>query len=243
MPPATPAPPPTFSWTSDRTLRVSLGNDTSRATHDRVRAAFTALRRANLPGVRDLTPAYATLLVTFDPATLDPTRAQAGVAEVLRDLDAAPPAEEGRLIMLPVCYQGVYAPDTQEVSKLCNLDPGEVAALHSGAEYVVHFIGFSPGFPYLGGLPRQLVTPRLERPRAGVPAGSVAIAGDQTGIYPTQSPGGWRVIGRTPRLLFDPRRQEPSLLRMGDRIRFIPIGSGNFEQLARSQTDNPDRSA
>ncbi len=217
-----------LSWVGDRYLRLSLGDDTSLWTHGRVRAACERLRRARIAGLCDMTPAYATLLLSFDLTTLIAADAEARVLEALGNVAAEVEEASARLVEIPVCYEGECAPDLDDVARLHGLTAREAVALHAGAEYVVRFIGFSPGFPYLGGLPTQLATPRLDRPRARVPAGSVGIAGEQTGIYPQVTPGGWRLIGRTPLALFDARRNPPSLLAMEDRVRFVPISLERF---------------
>ncbi|MNC43291.1 Kinase A inhibitor [compost metagenome] len=129
-----------------------------------------------------------------------------------------------RLIEIPVRYGGRWGPDLEEAASLCGLTPAEWVRLHSGAEYRVLMVGFVPGFPYLDGLPEQLAVSRLATPRLKVPAGSVAVGGSQTGIYPLESPGGWRLVGWTPLALFRPGLEEPSLLRAGDRVRFVPVG-------------------
>ncbi|MDF2938512.1 MAG: kinase inhibitor [Paenibacillaceae bacterium] len=128
-----------------------------------------------------------------------------------------------RLMEIPVQYGGQWGPDLEEAASLCGLAPAEWIRLHSGAEYRVLMVGFVPGFPYLDGLPEQLAVSRLATPRLRVPAGSVAVGGSQTGIYPLESPGGWRVVGWTPISLFRPGREEPSLLRAGDRVKFVPV--------------------
>lgn len=222
---------PHLSWTGDRTLRIALGDDASLETHTRVRSAFLRLRDSGLPSLRDITPAYATLLLTFALEALDPERVEERVRRVLaapEDDAVLPPV---RLHELPVCYDADCAPDLDDVARSAGLSRDEVVARHAGADYVVHFIGFTPGFPYLGGLPSRLSTPRLERPRVRVPAGSVAIAGSQTGIYPHATPGGWRLIGRTPVALFDPTGEPPALLAMGDRVRFVSVTHEQFERL------------
>ena len=211
-----------FVWVADRCLRVRLGEGISAESHSRVRAAYGRLCSLRIAGVADLTPAYDSLLVTFDPATLDAQAAERAVRAALAGADAedrAPP----RLVTVPTCYEGACGPDLHEVALLRRMTPEEVVSLHASAEYVVHFLGFSPGFPYLAGLPERLATPRLERPRLAVPAGSVAIAGTQAGIYPQATPGGWRLLGRTPLRLFDAGREPPNLLAIGDHVRFAPI--------------------
>jgi inhibitor of KinA len=130
--------------------------------------------------------------------------------------------------MVPVCYGGEWGPDLETIGRAHGLSADEVVSVHSGAEYLVSAVGFTPGFPYLSGLPERLHTPRRETPRTRVPAGSVAIGGAQTGIYPFETPGGWNLIGRTPWRLFNPHARPPTLLQVGDRVRFRPITSGEY---------------
>ena len=136
-----------------------------------------------------------------------------------------------RLVEIPVCYEAEFALDLEEVSRQAQIDPTKIVDLHCAAQYRVNCIGFTPGFPFLGGLDKRLATPRRSIPRKEIPAGSVAIAGGQTGIYPMKSPGGWNIIGRTPLHLFDPRKDPPALLRPGDRVRFRAITRSEFEAL------------
>ncbi len=218
-----------LSWVSDRHLRVAVGSDTSLETHRRVRAVWEQLRAAEIESLRDLVPAYSTVLVEFDIARLDPEAAADAVRAALRNAGSAPPSP-GRLVEIPVCYEGQVAPDIQDVARLHGMSVEDVAAIHAGAEYLVHFVGFVPGFAYLGGLPSQLETPRLSSPRVRVPAGSVGIAGDHTGVYPFSTPGGWRLIGRTPVEMFRADRERPSLLEMGDRVRFVRMSEEKFWQ-------------
>ncbi len=218
----------TISWASDYCLRIGLGSDTSIEAHRRVRAACDRLRAARLPALRDITPAYSTVLVSFVPLSVKPSAVEKMVEDALRDLKANADDAASRLVEIPVCYEGECAPDIGEVARLHDMSAQEVAALHCGAAYIVHFIGFSPGFAYMGGLPARLVTPRLDTPRIRVPRGSVGIAGDQTGVYPHATPGGWRLIGRTPLRMFDAAVDPPSLLAMGDRVRFVPISLDRF---------------
>lgn len=181
------------------------------------------------PGILNLHPAYATLLISFDPRLITHGRVEA-LARAAESAHAELPATA--LVEIPVCYGGEFGPDLDDVAAHCRLTADGVIELHSSAEYLVHFIGFSPGFPYLGGLPEALATPRLLAPRVRVPAGSVAIGGSQTGVYPLASPGGWRLIGRTPLRLFRPEVEPPALLAMGDRVRFLPISRPEFDRHA-----------
>ena len=219
----------------DSTLLVELGSSIDRDTHERVRAAFDALTAAAIPGVHDVVPAYTGLAVHYDPLRVrqtprDPadaawSRLRRTVAEVL-DAHVGAPGEvdEQRVVEIPVYYGGEHGPDLEHVARHSRLSTHEVVSLHASPEYRVYMIGFTPGFPYLGGLPAQLATPRRASPRARVPAGSVGIAGGQTGIYPLSTPGGWQLIGRTELQLFRPDLQPPTLLRLGDRVQFVPVG-------------------
>ena len=216
------APAPEVAWVADRALRIAWRAEDGDEALPRVHAATEALRNAAVPALVDAVPTYAALLLVFDLASLDAERAEAHVRRVLAAARTRAPAP-GRTVTVPVCYEGSCAPDLGEVARLHGIEPDDVVRLHAAAEYRVAFLGFSPGFPYLAGLPAALATPRLARPRLSVPAGSVAIAGTQAGIYPQRTPGGWRLLGRTPLTLFDPGREPPALLAPGDRVRFAPI--------------------
>jgi len=180
---------------------------------------------AGLRGILNLHPAYTSVLVDFDPRLLTHPLVAALVRQQwAAHLDEAEP--EPRVIEVPVRYGGESGPDLPDVARHTGLSVERVIELHSAAEYLVYFVGFSTFFPYLGGLPAELATPRLSAPRKHVPLGSVAIGGAQAGIYPLASPGGWRLIGRTPLALFDLNNEPPPLLRMGDHVRFVPMGEG-----------------
>jgi len=186
-------------------------------------------RLEGVRGVLNLHPAYASVLVDFDPRL----RRHADIEELVRawvEAEGREPADDaaGRVVEIPVIYGGEAGPDLEDVARHAGLSPERVIELHSAATYLVYFLGFSPGFPYLGGLPPELATPRLATPRKRTPAGSVAIGGSQAGVYPTDSPGGWRIIGRTPLRLFDASRAEPALLGTGDRVKFRAITPEEF---------------
>lgn len=213
----------------DSALLIELGHAIDDATHSRVRAAFEILSRQ--PGLRDIVPAYTTVAVHYEPllfagdAVLPYDAVRQIVAAALADLpDGASP--DGRVMEIPVRYGGSDGPDLNHVSRHTGLTPAEIISLHAAATYTVYMIGFTPGFPYLGGLPARLATPRRATPRQSVPAGSVGIAGSQTGIYPLETPGGWQLIGRTDERLFRPELDPPTLLRIGDRVRFVDVSGG-----------------
>ena len=212
---------------SDHSLLVTLAPEISPGAHRRVRNALAALMGEPLPGVTNLHPAYTSVLISYDPGVAD----REALRETVRDRIAA--AErielpEAPRVEIPVVYGGESGPDLGAVAERCGLAEQEVVRLHASGSYFVHFLGFSPGFPYLGGMPPEIAVPRRDTPRTRVPAGSVAIAGTQTGIYPLESPGGWQLIGRTPLALFDPHRTPPALLAIGDRVSFTPVTTADF---------------
>ena len=228
-------PPVRFAPLGDRALVLHLGERPDETTFQRVRSCAARLVGAH-PAILDVVPAYTTVTVHYDPARVEtagasPHRALAAVLDVLIPNDVETPAL-ARTVEIPVCYEGELAPDLAEVARHTGLEAGEVVALHSGGAYVVRMIGFLPGFPYLAGLDPRLATPRRDDPRMRVPAGSVGIGGEQTGIYPVTSPGGWRLIGRTPLALFDARREPGSLLAVGDALRFRAISRAEYDRMS-----------
>lgn len=198
--------------------------------HRRVRALVLALDRLRLPGLRDVVPSYAAVLIHYDPVQLSYRELESLCLSLARQAEAQP-LPPARTLLLPVAYGGPFGPDLEEVARLCGTTPEEVIRLHSAPDYLVYFLGFTPGFPYLGGLDPRLRVPRLPRPRPRVPAGSVAIGGEQTGIYPVESPGGWRVIGRTPVPLYRPGPPPSVLLEPGCYVRFVPISAEEYHRV------------
>jgi KipI family sensor histidine kinase inhibitor len=181
-------------------------------------------------GIRNLYPAYCSLLVDFDALKLSHGELEAILRGYLdRFADVSLP--EPRQIEIPTCYGGEFGPDLNDVAALHGLTPAQAIELHASVTYLVYFLGFVPGFAYLGELPEALATPRLATPRRSVPAGSVGIAGNQTGVYPFATPGGWRLIGRTPIGMFRPDRANMSFLSIGDCVRFTPISAARFTEL------------
>lgn len=222
-----------IDWSSDRSLVIRVATGDTPEAAARVGAVWSALRGAALAGLIDATPAYASVSAVFDPARLDHDAALAAVRSLARRAldDGGESAAGGRVVTIPACYEAPHAIDLPAVAEHCGLSPAEVVSAHSGAAYRVRFLGFMPGFAYLSGLPAVLATPRRPAPRTRVPAGSVGIGGSQTGVYPLESPGGWRLIARTPTAMFDPRRAPAALLAPGDVVRFAPISSAEYERL------------
>jgi KipI family sensor histidine kinase inhibitor len=205
---------------SDRSLLVSFGEAISLEAQRQVLRLVRAFEI--LPaGILNLHPAYASVLIDFDPRRCTQNDVEALVRERML-VPAEQTARATRTVEIPVCYGGAFGPDLEDVARHTGLTAARVVELHASACYLVYFLGFSPGFPYLGGLPPELATPRLPAPRKVVPAGSVAIGGSQTGVYPGESPGGWRIIGRTALRLFDAAATPPALLRIGDAVCFVP---------------------
>ncbi|MBD9479963.1 5-oxoprolinase subunit PxpB [Pseudoxanthomonas sp. PXM02] len=226
---------PRFEPLGDDAVLVHLGEGVDPAINARVHALTAALRNLDLPWLRDLVPAYASLAVFFDAAQLDdPARTVSDLVHRLLAGMTTTKESPGALLEVPVCYGGTHGEDLADAASTLGVDEATLIARHSAAIYTVAMIGFAPGFPYLLGLDPGLTLPRLATPRTRVPAGSVAIAGAQAGIYPRESPGGWRLLGRTPLMLFDPARARPSLLQPGDRVRFVPIGADDFTRLERT---------
>lgn len=218
---------PRFQLASDHSLLVTFGAGISRRLHLDVLRLFLLLQSNPLPATRNIHPAYSSVLVSFDPLKTSPAEFEAYVRDLVGRIDSVQ-VPQSRAIEIPVCYESEFAPDLADVAAQNHLSIEEVIRLHSVAEYLVYFLGFSPGFPYLGDLPTQLATPRLSTPRVRVAAGSVAIGGNQTGIYPVASPGGWRIIGKTPLRLFQAESSSPTLLQMGDFVRFRRITKEEF---------------
>jgi inhibitor of KinA len=221
-----------FSAASDQAIIVYLGEEISLDCHQRVVRLLRLLQRESLPWVRNLQPAYCSLLVQFDSCMVDHAEVEAGLRNCGQRAEAMP-IPKPQTVEVPVCYGGAYGPDLEEVAAAHNLKPEQVIDFHSAQTYQAYFLGFAPGFAYLGDLPPEIATPRLATPRKKVPAGSVGIAGRQTGVYPFATPGGWRLIGRTPLAMFRPDREPMSLVSLGDEARFLPITQEEFAALER----------
>lgn len=219
-----------FCEASDQAMLVYLGDGIDLPTHERVLKLLRLVQKEPPEWLRNLQPAYNSLMVTFDACRVD----HAEVETTLRALSEraeATRAPKPRTVEIPVCYGGEFGPDLDEVAKAHGLNAAEVIELHASRTYHAYFLGFAPGFSYLGDLPQAIATPRLETPRKKVPAGSVGIAGKQTAVYPFSTPGGWRLIGRTPLAVFRSDRKPMELIAIGDRVRFRPISREEFLKL------------
>jgi inhibitor of KinA len=212
----------------DSALVVEMEERIDPSINRRIVALGARLEAARLAGVRDIVPAYRSLTVYFDPLRTDYVGPVNRLTSELGQ-DRSGPEAGTRLLEIPVCYGGEHGPDLAHVAAFARLSEPEVVALHSTATYQVFMLGFLPGFAYLGSVDRRIAAPRRPEPRVRVPAGSVGVAGEQTGIYPSETPGGWQLIGRSPLKPFDLAREDPFLLKAGDRVRFRPIEPRQFD--------------
>ena len=213
----------------DRGLLLEFGDEISREINEKVRRMALAIQAQSIEGIIETVPTYRSLLIIYNPIILpieDLKKRLRGIEEGLQQT----PLQEPKLTRIPVLYGGIYGPDLEGVAKYLQTSPEEVIQLHCSKPYLIYMIGFMPGYPYMGELPQDLVVPRLKTPRLVVPKGSVAIAQRQTGIYSMESPGGWQILGRTPVELFDPGKDPPALLQMGDFVQFYEISEKEFKE-------------
>jgi inhibitor of KinA len=219
-----------FRAASDQSLLISFGRQINLEAHQHVLKLLRLLQAEPIDAIRNLHPAYCSLLIKFDPLRVDHEQLQSALLPYLDRMEEAP-MPEPRQIEIPVCYGGAFGPDLTELAAMHGMTPEQTIDLHSSSNYIVYFLGFVPGFAYLGGLHPALASPRLETPRAAVPQGSVGIGGNQTGVYQMATPGGWRLVGRTPVAMFRPDRPQMNVLQIGDRVRFRPISKDQFVEL------------
>ena len=213
----------------DRGLLLEFGDEISREINEKVRRMALAIQARSIEGIIETVPTYRSLLIIYNPIILpieDLKKRLRGIEEGLQQT----PLQEPKLTRIPVLYGGIYGPDLEGVAKYLQTSPEEVIQLHCSKPYLIYMIGFMPGYPYMGELLQDLVVPRLKTPRLVVPKGSVAIAQRQTGIYSMESPGGWQILGRTPVELFDPGKDPPALLQMGDFVQFYEISEKEFKE-------------
>jgi KipI family sensor histidine kinase inhibitor len=218
----------------DTGLIVEFGEGIDPVVNARVRFVAAVVKKTPPEGVIEIIPTYRSLLLIYDPLITLPEKLIRFIEQAdtgLGDEDAG----AFRRVDIPVCYGGEFGPDMETVAKTAGLGIEEVIQRHSAPDYLIYMVGFTPGFPFLGGLDEKLFTPRLKTPRMAVPQGSVGIANNQTGIYPITSPGGWQIIGRTPLTLFAPQRENPFLYQAGDRIRFIPVSPEEYRAIKEKE--------
>lgn len=223
---------PRFLLTGDRGLLVEFGAAIDPEINQKVRQVFLSLEKMPIQGVTEVIPTYRSILITYDPFKTDSQRLKIEVLDrenKVDKLEIPPPAT----FEIQVAYGDEFGPDLEFVAQHNKLTPEEVIQIHTSGTYLIYMIGFTPGFPFLGGLSQRIFTPRLENPRQLVPAGSVGIANNQTGIYPIDSPGGWQLIGKTPMKLYDPVGSPPILLKAGNYLKFKRISRNEFRGIER----------
>lgn len=220
-----------FLPAGDSSIVMEFGQDISPQINARIRSMLRSLEKAQKKYLREVIPTYRSLLILYDPLQISYSKLRDELQEMalLIDNEKSP---EIRIVEVPVAYGGEYGPDLDDVAEYSKCSPEEVISIHTSRDYLIYMLGFTPGFAYMGGMDERIATPRLSQPRTKIPAGSAGIAGSQTGIYPIDSPGGWRLIGRTPLKLYNPLADPPVLLKAGDYVRFIQISPEEYAQIA-----------
>lgn len=217
----------------DQAVTVEWGSTIDEHINRQVHAFARKVEALSHPAITEVVPTYRSATVHYRPEVFSYEELNQLLAPLAQG--SAEEAEEFPVVEIPVCYGGEYGPDLEEVAQHCSLTPEEVIARHTAPTYRIYMLGFTPGFPYLGGMDPSIAAPRRKEPRIQIPAGSVGIAGEQTGVYPIVSPGGWQLIGRTPLRLFDPQREQPILLSAGAGIRFVPIDEETFRKMEEKE--------
>lgn len=220
----------------DRGMRIALGNSISKETNEKIRSLSALIQEENIEGVLEWIPTYTAVSIFYDPVKTTFETLSERIRDLYENIShvAIPPAD---VVTIPVCYGGKdFGPDLATVASHNKRTEEEVINIHTGTDYLIYMMGFSPGFPYLGGMSDEIATPRLDSPRTKIPAGSVGIAGSQTGVYPNESPGGWQIIGQTPLKLYDPQSEKPILLSTGNYVRFKSITKEEFETIREAVT-------
>lgn len=221
---------PEYHPAGDSALFIKLGDEISKEVNSDIRYICSKLTDKKLKGIIEWVPSYTGITIYYNPIVLDHDKLETYLSKIYKN-KATSIQTTKKIIHIPVCYQGEYAPDIKEVALHNNKTIEEVIKIHTSKDYLIYMLGFSPGFPYLGGMNTSIATPRREEPRTFIPAGSVGIAGEQTGIYSVNSPGGWQIIGKTPLSLFNKDNIKPFLLEAGMYVRFFPIDQKEFSKI------------
>ncbi|MBR2121868.1 MAG: 5-oxoprolinase subunit PxpB [Lachnospiraceae bacterium] len=220
----------------DTSILIAFKQEISPEVNAKIAATVKLIRQQQTPGIVDVIPTYASLLINYNPQVISYGQLKRRLTALLKmDLDTESSAR--RVFEIPVCYGGEYGPDLHTIAEHAGLSEEEVIRIHSSTEYLIYMLGFLPGFCYLGGLDERIHTPRLANPRKAIPAGSVGIGGSQTGIYPMESPGGWQLMGKTPVRTYDPDREVPILVYAGEYIHFYPVDEDEFNRIKAAVDD------
>ncbi|MGD6993414.1 5-oxoprolinase subunit PxpB [Sutcliffiella horikoshii] len=223
-----------FHPLGDTGIQVLFGSDISEGTNQEIRLFADQLKKLKLDGVIEWVPAYTTLTIFYHPDKIIYKDLCKKLEDIQKRLQKEDLSSNSTVYEIPVLYGGEVGPDLSEVASHNGCTEDEVISIHSAKPYLIYMMGFVPGFPYLGGMPKKIATPRRENPRAKIEAGSVGIAGEQTGVYPLETPGGWQIIGRTPVKLYDPDNGEPILLSAGSYIRFVPVDQKEYDEIEQA---------
>ena len=220
-----------YLMSGDKGLVAEFGNEINEAVNEKVRNLYLAIRKSEIPGILEMVPTYRSLMIIYDPMNIELNNLIERLTEIEKNMESIE-LPKPRILEIPTIYGGEFGEDLGFVAEHNGISEDEVIKIHSSVDYRIYMLGFTPGFPYLGGMSEKIATPRLKTPRTKIPAGSVGIAGKQTGIYPIESPGGWQLIGLTPIKLYDPRNKIPILLQAGDYIRFVPIKKDEYDHIS-----------
>lgn len=212
---------------ADKALVMEFGNEISKQINYKIKSFVNLLEQANIHGIEELLPTYRSIQIIYNPLIID-YKALVYKLEEINNKKVQNQEEKTKIVKLPVCYGGEFGPDIDYVAEHNHITKEEVIKIHTSTDYLVYMLGFVPGFAYLGGMDEKIATPRLVTPRLKIPAGSVGIAGTQTGMYPSDTPGGWQIIGRTPLKLYDTKKETPTLLSAGDYVRFVSISYDEY---------------
>ena len=214
----------------DRAIVIEFGEEIEEQVNSKIRSLTVAIDQEGVIGINETIPTYRSLMVIYDPMIMELDELIGVIKSIITRMHELK-LPEAKVIEIPTLYGGEYGPDIEYVADHNKISIDEVIKIHTEMEYLIYMIGFTPGFPYLGGMSDKIEAPRLQNPRTKIPVGSVGIAGKQTGIYPVESPGGWQLIGRTPVKLYDPYRKDPVLLNAGDYIKFVQIDESEFKNI------------
>ncbi len=214
----------------DRAIVAEFENCISEETNRKVYSLQEWIKSQEIKGIEEMLPAYRSLLITYRPEKMC-YKSLKKKLEKYRQAEKTEGEGKKRIMLIPCCYGKEYGPDLEDMSRELGVSREEIIRIHGSVDYRIYMMGFLPGFVYLGGLDKRICIPRLKSPRLKIPAGAVGIGGDQTGIYPMESPGGWRIIGSTPLDLYDPQKEDPVLCRSGEYIRFIPVSEDEYMQI------------
>lgn len=220
-----------FLKAGDSALIIELGNEISPIINYNLKKITDYLDSLNHKGIKDLLPTYRSIIVYYDPFIISFEELKEIVEKNCQINNSDVIKIKKEIVEIPVLYGGEYGPDIENIAAHNNLTIDEVISIHTSKEYLVYMLGFTPGFPYLGGMDKKIATPRLKTPRTKIPGGSVGIAGEQTGVYPIESPGGWQLLGRTPLKLFDQENEKPFLLKAGEYIKFVSISEKEYNNI------------